>query len=141
VNTRYAPDPEFDRAAPADTPPGAEGRLEDYQDALEEATKALTEARNAELEAEEARDKAAREWRLSDECPPVGVFGGIRTTVAYQDAWVADKIADLQHEYKVARETRRAASDHLRKLMKQGGWQQSITASVREQLRGYGGRP
>ena len=126
--------------APPDTPVGAEGRLEEYQDALEEATKALTRARNAELDAEEDRDAAARKWRLSEECPPIGVRNGVRTTVAYVEAWVADKIADEERTYKVAREARRAASDHLRKLMKQGGWQQSITASVRENYRGTSGR-
>ena len=130
----------FHTAAPADTPIGAEDRLEDYQNALDEATEALAKARDAELDAEEARDEAETRWRLSEECPPVGVFNGVRTTVAYQDAWVKDKIADLAHDYKVAREARRRASDHLRKLMKQGGWQQSITASVREGFRGTNGR-
>ena len=127
-------------AAPPDTPVGAEDRLEDYQDALEEATTALTEARNAELDAEEARDTAEREARMSDECPPIGVFNGKRTTTAYVEAWVKERAKEQEHDYKVAREARRAASDHLRKLMKQGGWQQSITASVRENYRGTNSR-
>ena len=137
--SNYEPNP-FHTDAPPDTPVGAEGRLEEYQEALEKATTALGEARDAELDAEEARDEAETRWRLSEECPPVGVFNGVRTTVAYQDAWVKDKIADLQHDYKVAREARRRASDHLRKLMKQGGWQQSIAASVRSGYEGTNGR-
>jgi hypothetical protein len=127
-------------AAGADTPPGAEARMEAYRDALDEAVKALTAARNAELDAQEARDEAKTAAQLSEDCPPVGVFEGKRTTVAYQKAWIANQIADLEHAYKVARETRRAAAGHLDKLSKQGRFQQTITASVREAYRGTSGR-
>ena len=137
--SRYDYDPEFSRAIPADTPPGAEARLESYRDALEEATKALAEARNAELEAEEARDTAVRRAQLSPDCPPVGVFDGVRITVAYQKAWVEDQAKDEQRAYREARVARQAAQAHLRKVEKQGGFQQSITASVRESYRGTGG--
>lgn len=134
-------DPYFNPAlAPADTPVGAEDRLEEYQKALEEATTALTKARDAELDAEEARDDAERRARFSAACPKAGVFGGVRTTVAYVEAWIKEEARNEEHAYRLAREARRAASDHLRKLMKQGGWQQSITASVRENFRGTSGR-
>lgn len=136
--SRYDYDPDFARAAPADTPPGAESRLEAYRDALEEATHALADARNAELEAEEARDAALRKAQLSPDCPPVGVFDGVRITVAYQKAWVAEQAAGQELEYKRARVARQAAQAHLRKVEKQGGFQQSITASVREAYRGTG---
>ena len=134
-------DPYFNPASiPADVPVGAEARLEAYQRALEAATTALTEARDAELEAEEARDAKLREAQFSPHCPPVGVFNGVRTTVAYQKAWIQEQAKDEESTYRAARAARRAASDHLRKLMKQGAYQQSITASVRETYRGTSGR-
>jgi hypothetical protein len=145
----YAYDSEFARAtpaaprraaAPADTPPGAEERLEGYRDQMDEARHALAEARNTEVTAKQARDKAARKALLSEKCPKVGVFGGIRTTVAYQKAWVEDQVADLDVEYQVAKVARQAAAEHLRTLGQQGGFQQSITASVRESYRGTNGR-
>ena len=139
--SRYAYDPEFERATPADTPPGAEDRLESYVEALEQATQELTEARNAELEAEEARDAALRKAQLSPECPAVGVFNGVRITVAYQKAWVGDRAAKEERAFREARVARQAAQAHLRKVEKQGGFQQSITASVRETYRATGGRP
>lgn len=124
--------------APADTPPGAEARLEGYRDALEQATEALTEARNAELAAEEARDAAKWRAESSDECPKVGVFGGVRVTVDYRKAWIKEQIKGEEHAYQLAKIARRAATAHLRKVEKQGGFQQSITASVREQYRTAG---
>lgn len=132
-------DPYFN-GAPADTPPGAEQRLESYRDQMDEARNALATARNAELAAKQARDKAARKALLSEDCPKVGVFGGIRTTVAVQKAWVEDQVAELDDAYQVAKVARQAAGEHLRTLGKQGGFQQSITASVRETYRGTNGR-
>jgi hypothetical protein len=140
VKSPYDYDPEFARATPPDTPPGAEARLEDYRDALDKAAEALARARDDELEAEEARDSAKRRAYLSDKCPKVGVFEGVRTTVAYQEAWIEDQIKDEEHAYRVAKVARQAASDHLRKVTKQGAFQQSITASVRETYRGTNGR-
>ena len=134
---RPAPAPQH---APPDTPPGAEALLEEYRDQMDKAREDLAQARNAEVEAKQARDAAARKALLSDECPKVGVFGGVRTTVAYQKAWVEEKVADLDVAYQIARTTRQAAAEHLRTLGKQGGIQQSITASVRETYRGTNGR-
>lgn len=121
------------------TPPGAEAALDDFKGALEEATTDLVAARNAELEAEETRDEARRRAQLSPECPKVGVFDGVRTTVAYQQAWIEDRIKDEERAYRIARTARQAASDHFRKVSKQGSFQQSITGSVREQYRGQRG--
>lgn len=136
--SRYDYDPDFARAAPADTPPGAESRLEAYRDALEEATQALSDARNTELDAEEDRDAALRRAWMSPALPKVGVADGVRTTVAYQKAWVEREAAHEEREYRRARVARQAAQAHLRKVEKQGGFQQSITASVREAYRGTG---
>jgi len=121
-----------------DTPVGAEARLETYRDALDEAREALRKARDAELEAEQARDAAKRHAQLSPECPKVGVFDGVRTTVAYQQAWIEDQIADQETEYRLKKLARQAASDHLRTLGKQGSFQQSLTKSVADAYRGTG---
>lgn len=121
------------------TPPDAEARLQAYADALEEASQALALARNAELDAENDRDKARRRAQLSADCPKVGVFGGVRTTVAYQKAWIEQEVEEQEQAYRLARETRRAAADHLRKVEKQGGFQQSIAASVRTSFAGQWG--
>jgi hypothetical protein len=121
-----------------DTPPGAEAKLETYRDALDDAREKLRTARDAELEAEQDRDAARRRAQLSGECPKVGVFGGVRTTVAYQQAWIEDQIADQEAKYRLAKLARQAASDHLRTVGKQGSFQQSLTNSVRDAYRGTG---
>lgn len=122
------------------TPPGAEAKLASYSDALDEAQENLRKARDAEVEAEEDRDAAKRRAQMSPDCPKVGVFGGVRTTVAYQQAWIAEEIADEEHAYRMAKLARQAASDHLKKVGKQGGYQQTLTNSVRDAYRGTGGR-
>lgn len=121
-----------------DTPPGAEAKLETYRDALDEARDALRKARDEELEAEQARDTARRRAQLSPDCPKVGVFDGVRTTVAYQVAWIEEQIAEQEAEYRVKKLARQAASDHLRTLGKQGSFQQSLTKSVADSYRGTG---
>jgi hypothetical protein len=141
-DSRYDYDPEFAQAtppgAPADTPPGAEARLEAYRDELDKAVNALARARDDELAAEEARDSAKRAGQFHPDCPKAGVFDGVRITVAYQKAWIEEYASGEESAYRQAKAARRAAADHLRKLEKQGGFQQSITASVREQYRGAG---
>ena len=121
-----------------DTPPGAERKLEEYRDDLDNAREELRKARDAEMAAEQDRDAARRRAQLSAECPPVGVFNGIRTTVAYQQAWIEDQIAKEEREYRLAKLTRQAASDHLRTVGKQGSFQQSLAGSVREAYRNTG---
>lgn len=126
--------------ADPDVPAGAEAKLQGYQEALDDAREELREARDKEVEAELARDAAYRWWMLSDECPPVGVRDGVRTTVAYRDAWVADRIAGEERAFKLAKAKRQAAATKLHTLGKNGGFQQSITASVRENYRGTNSR-
>ena len=123
------------------TPPGAERDLQSYSDALEEAGELLAAARNAELDAEEARDSARRRAQMSPDCPPAGVFNGVRITVAYVAAWVEDQIADEERAYRLAKVARQAASDHLRKVGKQGSFQQTLTKSVGNAYLATGSEP
>jgi hypothetical protein len=118
-----------------DTPPGAEAKLETYRDALDAAREALRLARDAELEAEQDRDAAKRRAQFDPKCPKVGVFEGVRTTVAYQQAWIEGEIAEEERTYRLAKAARQAASDHLRTLGKQGSFQQSLTKSVSDDYR------
>jgi hypothetical protein len=120
------------------TPPDAEAKLAAYSDALDKAQEDLETARNAEVDAEEDRDAARRRAQFDPACPKVGVFNGVRTTVAYQTAWIEERIADEEHTYRLAKAARQAASEHLKKLGKQGSFQQSLTGSVREAYRGTG---
>lgn len=121
-----------------DTPVGAEEKLETYRDQLDEAREALRRARDAELEAEQDRDAAKRRAQFDPACPKVGVFEGVRTTVAYQQAWIEDQIVKEEREYRLAKAARQAASDHLRTLGRQGSFQQSLTKSVADAYRGTG---
>lgn len=120
------------------TPPDAEAKLAAYSDALDKAQEDLETARNAELDAEEDRDAARRRAQFDPDCPKVGVFNGVRTTVAYQAAWIEERIAGEERKYRLAKAARQAASDHLKKLGKQGSFQQSLTGSVREAYRNTG---
>lgn len=121
-----------------DTPPGAEAKLETYRDALDKAMEKLREARDKELGAKEDRDAAKRRAQFDPNCPKVGVFDGVRTTVAYQTAWIENEIAEQEHAYQLAKVARQAASEHLKTLGKQGSFQQSLTNSVRDAYRGTG---
>lgn len=118
------------------TPPGAEAALESFRDALESARQELAGAADAEVTAELERDAAHRRWMLSPECPPVGVFDGVRTTVAQRDAWVQDRVAGEERAYRLARAARQAAQKKLDVLGKQGSYQQSISKSVGQSYSG-----
>ena len=120
------------------TPPDAEAKLAAYSDALDKAQQDLETARNAEVEAEEDRDAARRRAQFDPKCPKVGVFDGIRTTAAYQTAWIEDQAAEEEHEYQLAKIARQAAYDHLDTLSKQGSIQQTVTKSVSDSYRGTG---
>lgn len=109
--------------------------LQAYSDALDEAREQLQAARDAEVDAEAAYRAVMRRWLLSDDCPKVRRNGW---TVAERDAWVEDKAADEELEWKLARAARQAAAEKLKTVGKQGGFQQSITGSVKEQYRGAG---
>jgi hypothetical protein len=134
-------DPRFNPPYEPDLPVTAEGKLEDFQAELEKARQVLREARDAEVTAKLARDKAARAARFSPDCPKAGVFDGERVTVADKEAWIAAQVEEQEQAYQLARTARQAASDHLHTLGKQGGFQQSIAASVREAFRGTGRMP
>lgn len=117
------------------TPPGAEARLQEYSDALDKAREQLQAARDTEVDADAAFKAAKRRWLLSPECPKVRRN---EWTVAERDAWVEDHCADEELAWMLARAKRQAAADHMKTVGKQGGFQQSIAGSVREQYRGAG---
>lgn len=117
------------------TPPGAEAALQSFSDALENARDLLAAARDAETDAEAEFRRAKRKWLLSPECPKVRRN---EWTVAERDAWVEDKCADEELAWMLAVTRRKAASDHMQTVKTQGGLQQSIAGSVREQYRGAG---
>lgn len=128
-------------ASPAEpqTPPEAEAVLQAYSDQLDEAVLKLQDARNAELEAEEARDAAKWAATLSPDCPKVGVFDGVRTTVAMQTAWVDDRTAAEERAFRLARARREAAEKYLSVVGKQMSALQSINRSVAASYQGTGG--
>lgn len=132
--------PGFNPAYTPDTPETSEAKLEAFQAELDTARNALREARDAEVAAKLKRDKAARSARFSPDCPKAGVIGGVRITVADKEAWIEAQVEELEETYQLARTARQAAGDHLHTLGKQGGFQQSIAASVREAFRGTGAR-
>jgi len=121
------------------TPPGAEQALQAFSDALEEARRELAAAADEEVDAELARDTAQRRAELSPAAPKVGVFDGVRTTVAMRAAWVAEQIAGEERTFRLATVKRKAAAKKLDILGKQGSYQQSISKSVGDSYRGTGG--
>jgi metal-sulfur cluster biosynthetic enzyme len=112
------------------TPPGAEAALEYLKEEMERARLELAGASDAEVEAELARDAARRKLQLSDECPPVGVFDGVRVTVAWQKAWIDDRIVAEEREYRLKKKAREAAAKRLDVLGRQAITQASIAKSV-----------
>lgn len=118
------------------TPPGAEAALQSFSDALEDARQALADKRDLEVDALAALKSAKRRALLSPDCPKVRRN---EWTVAERDAWAEDQCADEELAWMLARAARQAASDHLRTVGKQGGFQQSIGASVRDSYRGQWG--
>jgi hypothetical protein len=136
VTSSYYPGslPEYD----PDTPAGAEAKLETYRDALDGAMEKLRSARDEEVAAKDARDAAKRRAQFHPDCPKVGVFNGVRTTVAYQTAWIEEQITAEEREYQLKKLARQAASEHLKTLGKQGSFQQSLTKSVADAYRGTG---
>lgn len=127
-------------ARPAEpvTPDGAEKRLQRISDALEENEAVLTQAADEEMDAQGALDEAEIRWRLSPECPQAGVVDGVRTTVAYVDAWVRDRTAAERTRLRLATQVRRAAEAQRRRLEHQLRAAQSVNKSVTEVYRGSG---
>ena len=124
-----------------ETPPSAEAVLQSLSDQMETAVAGLREARNEEVARQHEYEVARRRAQFSPECPPAGVFGGVRTTVAMQAAWVDGQVAQEKLLWQIARATRQAAATHLKMLRDQASVAQSIGASVRESYRMTGGRP
>jgi len=124
-----------------ETPPSAEAVLQSLSDQMETAVAGLREARNEEVARQHEYEAARRRAQFSGECPPVGVFGGVRTTVAMQTAWIDGQVAEEKLLWQIARATRQAAATHLKMLRDQASVAQSIGASVRETYRMTGGRP
>jgi hypothetical protein len=122
------------------TPAGAETALQSFSDALDEARELLAAKRDLEVDALAALKEAKRRALLSDECPKVRRN---ECTVAERDAWAEDQAAGEEKAWMLAKADRQAAADHLHTVGKQGAFQQSIGASVRESYRGMppsGGR-
>jgi hypothetical protein len=118
------------------TPPGAEAALQSFSDALDEARELLAEKRDLEVDALAALKAAKRAALLSEECPKVRRN---ECTVAVRDAWAEDQCAAEERAWMLAKAARQAAADHLHTTGKQGGFQQSIGASVRTSYQGQWG--
>jgi hypothetical protein len=112
------------------TPVSAEKKLEDLDAEIAEASQLLIHARDVEAQAQEIRDEAWRNAMLDKRCPPVGVFGGVRTTVAMQEAWVAREIAGPEGILRRATLARKQAADRLNQLNSSASHQQTLAKSV-----------
>jgi hypothetical protein len=123
-----------------ETPAGAEAKLAAFGEELDKARQLLTVARDAEMTAKELRDEAWRKAMLSDECPKVGVFAGVRTTVAMQEAWVASQIAEQDWLLHRATLARKEAADKFRTIAAQASYWQTLTKSVANSYWGTGER-
>jgi len=139
VTSGYSPG--FNPVYEPDNLVSSEERLERLSAALEANEQALKEAADELLDAEDARDSAWRQAMLSAECPKVGVFDGVRVTVAYQKAWVEEQIKGQERRVREAQIKVKAADAQRRKLEGQLRAAQSINGNVREAYRSTGGRP
>jgi len=129
---RSASPPGTKNGAPQEplTPPAAEERITKLSAALEENERALVAAADAELDAQADLDNAEIKWRLAPECPQAGVVAGVRTTVDYVNAWVADKVTGERDALKVAKQQRKAAEAQRDRINRQLIAAQSLAKSV-----------
>ena len=111
------------------TPPGAESALAAFMKALFDAQQALEQAANEEVDAEMDLEERRRELMLSDDCPRAA-GPGRTATVAYQNAWIDQQVADLIRTHRIARARREAAEKVLKVLERNSSLQQSISRSV-----------
>jgi hypothetical protein len=111
------------------SPQDIERRLRWLVTELTKAQEALAKARDNEVSRKHELNAERRRWLLSDERPKV-TRGGF--TTAERDAWVDDKVADLQLAYDISVATRESAQDHLRVVRDQGEIVRSLGASVRQ---------
>lgn len=96
---------------------------------LTQAQKALEKARDDEVSKRHALNAARRRAILSEDCPKV-TRGGV--TTAERDAWVDDRLPDLQLAYDLASAKRESAQDHLRVLREQAEITRSLGTFVRQ---------
>lgn len=111
------------------TPLDIERRLRGLISDLTRAQAALAQARDLEVKAKHELGRERRRAMLSGQAPKV-TRGGF--TTAERDAWVDDRVSDLQFTYDKAVVTRESAQDHLRVLRDQAEIVRSLGASVRQ---------
>lgn len=110
------------------TPVATEQKLRQLVNDLGRAQVALSVARDAEVDAKHALNRARRRALLSAECPKITRGGW---SAAERDAWVSDRVTDLEEAYDRAVVVRESAQDHLRVLRDQAECVRSLNASVR----------
>ena len=110
------------------TPVDIERRLRSLVNDLTRAQQALAQARDIEVDRKHELNRERRRALLSQGRPKVE-RGGF--TTAERDAWVDDKVSDLQFTYDKAVIARESAQDHLRVLRDQAEIVRSLGASVR----------
>ena len=111
------------------SPVDIERRLRWLVTALTDAQKDLANARDMEVDRKHELNAERRRWLLAPERPKV-TRGGF--TTSERDAWVDDRVTELQRAYDVAVATRESAQDHLRVLRDQAEIVRSLGASVRQ---------
>lgn len=111
------------------TPVDIERKLKSLVNDLARAQQALAQARDIEVDRKHELNRQRRRALLSGQAPKVA-RGGF--TTAERDAWVDDKVSDLQFAYDKAVIARESAQDHLRVLRDQAEIVRSLGASVRQ---------
>lgn len=111
------------------TPVVIERKLRQLINDLGRARVALAGARDEEVTARHAYNAARRKAVLSPAAPRVERNGA---TTAERDAWVGERVADLEFAHDRAVVVREAAQDHLRVLREQAELVRSLGASVRQ---------
>lgn len=111
------------------TPAAIEAKLRWLVSELTRAQQTLARARDAEVDAKHALHAARRRALLSGECPKVSRNGW---TTSERNAWVDDRVAELQLAYDRSVIVRESAQDHLRVLRDQAEIVRSLGASVRQ---------
>lgn len=108
-------------------------RLHSVHQDMAAAQRALSKARDAEVAAQEDLTVAMARAQLCDECPtPKRGENGV--TVAYRDAWVAERVAAERARAAGAEAYRKAAEDALRVARDQASVVQSLSALMRAEM-------
>jgi hypothetical protein len=123
-----------------DSPEKAEERLDRLSAELETNEQAFKDATDEAALAEAALQDAENAALMRDDCPPVGVFNGIRTTVRMQEAWVAAQVGEERTAHRLAQVKLKAADAQRRRLEGQLRAAQSINRNANDsRYRGTGG--